>query len=95
MLRLLLSLFALSACTALSIADETGEPDPNRLDWLTGCWQSESGDTREVWSASEDGYYFGYAVSLQDGAVVFFEQMRIDPSAMPVFNAYPDRKSVV
>ena len=45
--------------------------------------------TREVWSASEDGYYFGYNVVLKDGHAIFFEQMRIDPAPLPVFNAYP------
>lgn len=89
MRRIILSLLALSACTTVSTADPIGGADPTGLDWLSGCWQSESGDAREVWSGSEDGYYFGYAVTLQEGQVVFFEQMRIDPGAQPVFNAYP------
>lgn len=86
MIRISISLFALSACASISSAENA---DPNHLDWLTGCWQSEDGDAREVWSASEDGYYFGYATTKRDGDLVFFEQMRIDPEPMPVFNAYP------
>lgn len=78
---------AISATFSCACADEA---DPNRLDWMTGCWQSADGDTREVWSASEDGYYFGYSVVLKDGHAVFFEQMRIDPAPLPIFNAYPD-----
>lgn len=78
---------AISATFSCAYADEA---DPNRLDWMTGCWQSADGDTREVWSASEDGYYFGYSVVLKDGHAVFFEQMRIDPAPLPIFNAYPD-----
>jgi len=66
------------------------EADPSRLNWLTGCWQSVDNGTREVWSVSEDGYYFGYSVVLKDGHAVFFEQMRVDPAPLPIFNAYPD-----
>ncbi|MEM7327963.1 MAG: DUF6265 family protein [Pseudomonadota bacterium] len=86
MIRMTLGLIALSACTTISHAEEA---DPNRLDWFTGCWHSADGSTREIWSESEDGYYFGYSVVLKDSHVVFFEQMRIDPAPMPVFNAYP------
>ena len=86
MIRFLGSLVVLAGCTAVSVADE---PESSTLDWLSGCWQSESGETREIWSVSEDGYYFGYSVVLNDGTLVFFEQMRIDPGAPPVFNAYP------
>ena len=86
MIRVVLSVFALGACTTSSLADETDTP---RLDWLSGCWQSEDGRAREVWSGSESGYYFGYALTLADGNGVFFEHMRIDPGPAPVFNAYP------
>ncbi|NQY96456.1 MAG: hypothetical protein HRT82_04785 [Henriciella sp.] len=86
MIRTLLCLIALSACTLTTASEEA---DPNRLDWLTGCWQGDDGMTREVWSGSEDGYYFGYSIVLKDGHAVFFEQMRVDPAPLPVFNAYP------
>ena len=86
MIRTSLCLIALSACTLTTASEEA---DPNRLDWLTGCWQSDDGMTREVWSGSEDGYYFGYSIVLNDGHAVFFEQMRVDPAPLPVFNAYP------
>lgn len=80
---------AFSATLSCAYAEEA---DPNRLDWLTGCWQSVDDDTREVWSASEDGYHFGYSVVLNDGHAVFFEQMRVDPAPLPTFNAYPNGK---
>lgn len=83
---IILLTFVLSAVAPIAHADEA---NPNRLDWLTGCWQSADGQTREIWSASEDGYYFGYSVVLKDGHVVFFEQLRIDPAPMPVLQAYP------
>ena len=62
------------------------------LDWLTGCWENADGSYREIWSPSEQGYYFGYAVSLKDGVVSFFEQTRIDSGQPAVFNAYPAGK---
>lgn len=86
MIRFVWSFVLLAGCTSISAADE---PEASKLDWLTGCWQSESGETREIWSQSEGGYYFGYSVVMQDDQVVFFEQMRIDPATPPVFNAYP------
>lgn len=86
MIRSILCLLAIGAAAPTITAEEA---DPNRLNWLTGCWQSEDGVTREIWSGSEDGYYFGYNVVLKDGHAVFFEQMRIDPAPLPVFNAYP------
>ena len=86
MIRSLLCLLAIHVCALTTTAEEA---DPNRLDWLTGCWQSADGVTREVWSASEDGYYFGYSVVTKNDHVIFFEQMRIDPAPQPVFHAYP------
>lgn len=86
MIRLTLCLLAFGACSTATHAEEA---DPNRLDWLTGCWQADDGMTREVWSGSEDGYYFGYSAVLKGGHAVFFEQMRIDPAPLPIFNAYP------
>ena len=37
----------------------------------------------------EAGYVFGYAVTLGDGSVSFFEQMRIKPGPLYVLNVYP------
>ncbi|NQY12799.1 MAG: hypothetical protein HRT81_02935 [Henriciella sp.] len=64
------------------------------LTWMSGCWTSESSDYREVWSTDEGSYLFGYALSYDaNGAVVFFEQMRIDlfpnDTLIQTFNAYP------
>ncbi|HCE21186.1 MAG TPA: hypothetical protein DF282_01575, partial [Hyphomonas sp.] len=59
------------------------------LAWITGCWISESGTSKEVWSIPEAGYVFGYAVTLGDGSVSFFEQMRNKPGPLYVLNVYP------
>ena len=85
MLRIILSALILGACASQSKADTTATD----LTWLSGCWQNTDGDAREVWSEPESGLYFGYAVTLNDGELVFFEQMRIDPGPVPTFNAYP------
>ena len=86
MKQLILTSLFLGACTSITQADPAS---PTQLDWLTGCWQSTDGSTREVWSVSEGGYLFGYSVVFNNSDAVFFEQMRIDPAEPPVFNAYP------
>lgn len=86
MIRMAISLgFALTGLSAATAHSDV----PAKLDWLTGCWQTKSGQTREVWSMSEHGYYFGYSVVRSGSEVAFFEQMRIDPVPQPIFNAYP------
>lgn len=86
MIRYAFCFLALGICSLTSAAEEA---DRNRLDWLTGCWQGDDGVTREVWSNSEDGYYFGYSVVTKESHVIFFEQMRINSGPVPIFNAYP------
>ncbi|MEL6259148.1 MAG: DUF6265 family protein [Pseudomonadota bacterium] len=74
-------------CTA-SIA--TAElPDP-RLDWMAGCWETASGQTREVWTPGADNLMFGFNVVQKDGEVGFFEQLRIQHGeAGWTYYAYP------
>ncbi|MEZ5999231.1 DUF6265 family protein [Hyphomonas sp.] len=62
------------------------------LGWISGCWENADGDYREVWSAPDHGYLFGYAMSLKGETVTFFEQSRIDPGEAYTFNAYPAGK---
>ena len=83
----LFSLFILAGCVSVQPAEPS--PPEHPLGWLTGCWQSESGMSREVWSSPETGYLFGYALTLDQGGISFFEQMRIQPGPLYVFNAYP------
>ena len=56
---------------------------------MSGCWENAAGTYREVWSAPDHGYLFGHALSLMAGEVTFFEQTRIDPGKVYVYNAYP------
>jgi hypothetical protein len=62
----------------LSAALAASPAAAQELDWLSGCWVGEDG-SREVWSRSEGGLLFGYAVQLgADGQADFFEQLRIE-----------------
>ena len=74
-----LAALALSACAGLPPPAPAATPPDAPLGWMKGCWQSQSGgDTREVWSQSYDGFLFGYSITLQDGAMRFFEDLRIE-----------------
>ena len=87
MRRALLGLFALAGCASAQTIEPL--PQEHRLGWLTGCWVSESGKAKEVWSAPEAGHLFGYALTLDEGGVSFFEQMHIQPGPLYVLNVYP------
>ena len=70
------------ACThagAPSLQDEGSAP----FAWVEGCWQSDSGSTREIWTRSHDGLVFGHSVTLRDGELVFFEDLRIEAFGEP------------
>ena len=85
----------IAALSALAVTACSSTPPPTTdhpLGWLTGCWESETGDYREVWSEPESGYLFSYALSYEDDAVNFFEQLRISPGDGYVLNAYPAGK---
>ena len=92
MRRALALALLLGACT--SVPDSRGGPD-HPLAWMSGCWENLDGDYREVWSAPDHGYLFGYALSLKGNAVSYFEQSRIAPGKHYVFNVYPAGKGPV
>lgn len=59
------------------------------LSWLSGCWEDKNGN-KEVWSTLEGDLMFGYGVTTQDGATVFFEQLRIEEQQdKTTYLAYP------
>lgn len=80
----------LAGCTAAQ-AEQASHP----LSWMSGCWENIDGDYREVWSAPDHGYLFGYALSLKGGTVSFFEQSRIEPAGTFTFNVYPGGKGPI
>lgn len=64
--------------------------------WLDGCWEHLDGSTREVWTDVGSGLLFGYAVTLRDGKLHAFEDLRIEPSATgATFVASPNGKNPV
>lgn len=72
-IALLSPVMGLSACSS--------GPDPStlgRLGWMVGCWRSADGTNQETWSAPSGGLMFGYATTMQNGQLAFFEQSRID-----------------
>jgi hypothetical protein len=72
-------LLALSACALGLAAGASGEPrNLGPLGWMVGCWQSADGVNVENWSAPIGGVMFGYATTIKDGKLAFFEQTRID-----------------
>jgi hypothetical protein len=89
MIRIAVLASLISACA--SAQSEAPKPHDG-FSWLTGCWELEDGSIREHWSAPEGEYMFGFAVNYHQGEPVFFEQLRIDPGAIPVLNAYPAGK---
>lgn len=87
MMRALAACLLLGGCVAAPVATSD-----HPLGWISGCWENAEGNYREVWSAPDHGYLFGYAMSLKGETVTFFEQSRIDPGKAFTFNAYPGGK---
>lgn len=52
--------------------------DLGRLSFMVGCWKSADGVNLEQWSPPEGGIMFGYATTTRDGALVTWEQSRVD-----------------
>ncbi len=87
-MRFVKGLAGLVLCSSLIACASARQIEPRELGWIEGCWETASGDYREVWRA-EGQHLFGFAVAYKDGAQVFFEQTRIDLGAPAIFNAYP------
>lgn len=74
-------------------ADETVAPD---LGWLRGCWVHENGRTEEHWIDAGHGLFFGHSVTIRDGRLAAFEDLRIEPRAHgPVYTASPGGRTPV
>ena len=72
-------ILALAACALGLAAQASAEPkNLGPLAWMVGCWQSVDGANIETWSAPVGGVMFGYATTMKDGQLAFFEQARID-----------------
>ncbi|MDZ4759714.1 MAG: DUF6265 family protein [Alphaproteobacteria bacterium] len=72
---------ALAFLAATTLSACASGPDPStlgRLGWMAGCWRSADGANTETWSGAMGGVMFGHAVTMNLGALSFFEQSRID-----------------
>ncbi|MEL7535747.1 MAG: DUF6265 family protein [Pseudomonadota bacterium] len=49
----------------------------SELDWLSGCWISDDGRSREVWVIDRDGDLAGFSVTIDDADVSFYEVLTI------------------
>ncbi|MEZ5936931.1 MAG: DUF6265 family protein [Hyphomonadaceae bacterium] len=71
---------------ALALAACASGPDTStlgRFGWMYGCWISDDGANQEVWSAPLGGVMFGYAGTMREGRLAFFEQARVDLRTTP------------
>jgi hypothetical protein len=67
----------------------------NDLDWLVGCWESADGNAKEVWVREPDGSLIGFGVVVSDGAVEFYEVLRVvvNQDGALAYTAYPAGQS--
>jgi len=64
--------------------------------FLEGCWEHGNGETREYWIGTGYPLLFGHALTIRDGQLLAFEDLRIEPSAEGVvFVASPNGKGPV
>ncbi len=72
--------------------------DPKSVDlsWLGGCWAHDKGGTEEYWIDTGHGLLFGHALTVRDGALRSFEDLRIEPGPEgPVYVASPGGRAPV
>ncbi|MEM1106069.1 MAG: DUF6265 family protein [Pseudomonadota bacterium] len=94
----LIACSSLAALAASACATPQSQPLPvageNPMGWLAGCWRTEDGAFREVWSVDGNKHLFGHNTFRQGsdpGTVVFFEQMRlVETGGTWTFSAYPN-----
>lgn len=78
-----LTAIAALAVLALNTGASAQKAPPAPLAWMAGCWASDDGLNRETWSASNGGVMFGYATTMKDGQLAFYEQSRIELRSSP------------
>jgi len=73
---------------AILLADDISRHD---LDWLVGCWQTTDGKAQEVWVLDGEDMLAGFAVSISDDAVRFYEVLTIrrDENGVLIYTAHP------
>jgi hypothetical protein len=69
--------------------------DSQQLDWLVGCWVSPDKRAQEVWVVDGDHSLAGFAVTVSDNRVTFYEVLSIRQTERGslVFTAHPSGQS--
>ena len=72
----------------LGLAEDTGQ---HEFDWLIGCWSTPDRSAQEVWVVDSDGSLVGFAASIRDSALSFYELLTIRETedGSFVFTAHP------
>lgn len=81
---------ALSLLTFANLApasEQAGHP----FSWLAGCWAGDGGSATEVWVIEDDGSLLGFAASVGEGKIGFYELLTIRQSdgGVWVYTAHP------
>ena len=73
---------------AMLLASESAQ---HELDWLVGCWQTPDGKAQEVWVLDGDDVLAGFAVTIRDDKVSFYEVLTIrrDENGLLIYTAHP------
>ena len=68
-----------------------GDSYNGELNWLAGCWVTPDRTSQEVWVIDGERSLIGFAVSINDNKVGFYELLRIEKNSKDtwVYNAYP------
>lgn len=82
---------ALLAAFGLGVSASAEPRYQGPLSWMVGCWESADKANTEVWTAPVGGVMFGYAATIKNGALTYYEQAHIDlRPARPVYWVSPN-----
>jgi len=86
------SIAGLALVSALALASDH---DSHQLDWLVGCWVSPDKSAQEVWAVDSDRSLAGFAVTVGDNRVTFYEVLSIRQTVRGslVYTAHPSGQS--
>jgi len=63
----------------------------SNLSWIAGCWSHDNGRTTETWVETSGNLLFGHAVTMHEGRVIAFEDLRIEMTAQGIsYTASPN-----
>lgn len=81
-------LIALIFFPAMFLANVAGG---HELSWMVGCWQTPDGKSQEVWVMDGEDALAGFAVSIRDDNVSFYEVLTVrrDENGLLVYTAHP------